>query len=259
MSSNYWFEAEEVSAIKNDYQVVRNLSLKLKDEENVLILGPNGSGKSSIVDLINRNIYPMEKRHSSFKILNRELINIWELRSNINSVNNEIKSRINSHLKVYDLILSGLYGKYCKVKNPNSRDLEITEQLINQMSLSKISMKNFGSLSDGEKQIALIARAIVNNPKILILDEPSINLDIKSKLFLTNKIIELSKKGICILCITHDIDMITENYHRVILLKDREIIADGKPNEIINTNNINKLFDINVKIIKHSNKWSLIK
>ena len=259
MKSNYWFEAEEVSAIKNGYEVVKKLSLKLKYKENVLILGPNGSGKSSIIDLINRNIYPIERENLNFKILNKKLINIWELRRKINTVNNEIKSRINSHLKVHDLIISGLYGKYCYVNNPTSNDLEITKKLIHQMSLYKISMKEYGSLSEGEKQIAIIARAIVNKPKILILDEPSVNLDIKAKLFLIKKIIELTKNGITILCISHDIDMITENYSRVIFLKNREIIADGDPNEIINAKNINKLFDININVIKNSNKWSIIK
>ena len=69
--------------------------------------------KSSLVDLINRNIYPVLSNKSRLKIFNKELINLWELRKRISTVNNEIKSRIHPKLKIFDLIISGLYGKYC--------------------------------------------------------------------------------------------------------------------------------------------------
>jgi len=60
--NNYWLEAKNVTVLKNGYEVVKNLSLKITNKERVIILGPNGSGKSSIIDLINRNIYPLEKK-----------------------------------------------------------------------------------------------------------------------------------------------------------------------------------------------------
>ena len=62
MKNKYWFEAKRITAIKNGFKVINNLSLKIKYKERVLILGPNGSGKSSIIELINRNIYPLEKK-----------------------------------------------------------------------------------------------------------------------------------------------------------------------------------------------------
>ena len=125
------------------------------------------------------------------------------------------------------------------------------------MFLNDIADKEFGYLSDGERQISIIARAIINNPKVLILDEPSVNLDLKSRIFLIEKIKNLSQLGICILCITHDISIITKDYSRIIFLKDREIIRDGKPSELMNSKNINKLFDINIKLIENSNSWDV--
>tara|TARA_Y100001970_G_scaffold50655_2_gene64106 strand:- start:12024 stop:12800 length:777 start_codon:yes stop_codon:yes gene_type:complete len=255
--NKYWIEAKKVTAKKNGFKVIDNLNLKIKSKERVLILGPNGSGKSSIVDLINRNIYPLEKKNSSFKLFNKKLINIWDLRQKISTVNNDVKYRINPNLLVIDVIISGLYGKFCEIKNANRMDLSIAKELIKKMSLSGISNKRFGNLSDGEKQISLIARAIINNPEILILDEPSINLDLRSKIFLINKLQELSKNGINILCITHDIEMISNNYSRIILLKDRKIIADGIPEKIMRSKNINKLFDTRIKVLKHKNNWSI--
>tara|TARA_Y100001978_G_scaffold194088_1_gene200883 strand:+ start:1369 stop:2151 length:783 start_codon:yes stop_codon:yes gene_type:complete len=259
VNNKSWLEAENINAFKKGYKVINNLTLKFNNNERIFILGPNGSGKSSIVDLINRNIYPIICKNSSFKLFNKEFINIWEVRKYISTVNNEIKSRINPHLKVFDILISGLYGTFCKIKNPKREDIYAANKLITQINLRDISDKDFGCLSDGEKQITLIARSIINNPKVLILDEPATNLDLKSKHFLIDKIQYLSKLGISILCITHDISIITNDFNRVILLKDRKIIGDGTPNKLMNSENINNLFEINVKLIKNCNSWDVIR
>ena len=257
MRNNCWLDIKNTTAYKNDYKVIKNLSIKLFDKERIIILGPNGAGKSAIVDLINRNIYPIVKKDSYFKIFNDELIDIWKVRKYISTVNNEIKLRINKHLKVRDVLLSGLYGKFCKINNPKIEDLIKVKELIEKMLLNDIADKKFGYLSDGEKQISIIARAIINNPKVLILDEPSVNIDLKSRIFLIKKIQDLSQLGISILCITHDISIITKDYNRVIFLKDREIIRDGKPSELMTNKNINELFDIDIKLIENSNSWDI--
>ena len=257
MRNNCWLDIKNTTAYKNDYKVIKNLSIKLFDNERIIILGPNGAGKSAIVDLINRNIYPIVKKDSYFRIFNDELIDIWKVRKYISTVNNEIKLRINKHLKVRDILLSGLYGKFCKINNPKIEDLIKVKELIEKMLLNDIADKKFGYLSDGEKQISIIARAIINNPKVLILDEPSVNIDLKSRIFLIKKIQDLSQLGISILCITHDISIITKDYNRVIFLKDREIIRDGKPSELMTNKNINQLFDIDIKLIENSNSWDI--
>ena len=257
MRKECWLDAKNITAYKQDHKVIKKLSIKLYSDERIFILGPNGSGKSSIVDLINRNIYPLVKKNSHFRIFNEELIDLWKVRKYISTVNNEIKFRINKELKVREILLSGLYGRFCQINKPQKKDLIKVDALIQKMFLNDIADKRFGYLSDGEKQISLIARAIINNPKVLILDEPSVNIDLKSKIFLINKIKDLSKLGICILCITHDISIITKEYNRVIFLKDREIIRDGKPHELMSSENINQLFDINITLIENSDSWDV--
>ena len=257
MPKDYWLEAKNISCFKNGYEVVKNLNLKLTYTENVILIGPNGSGKSSILELINRNIYPVIKEDSVFKIFNEELINIWELRKKLSIVNYDIKKRINPKLKVFDLITSGLYGKYCKISYKTERDDSLVENLINKMFLTKISQKYFFNLSEGEKQIVLIARALIKKPEILILDEPITNLDLKSKFYVIDQINELTKLNSKIICITHDLSIITEIYNRIIMLKDRMIIADGTQSETMNNKNINNLFDINIEVIKHKGNWHI--
>ena len=259
MNNTYWFEAKAVDSYKNGYQVIKNLNIKFKLKESIIILGPNGSGKSSIVDLINRNLYPIENKNKILKIFNKELIDIWELREKISTVNNEIKKRINPKMKVFDLIISGLYGCYCKVNNHNKSDEKLVSDLITCMSLQNIAEKEFFSLSDGEKQLAIIARAIIRKPIVLILDEPTTNLDLKSQIFITDEIQKLTKTGISILCITHDINLINKNFNRVIFLKNRLIVQDGNPSQVINSKNINNLFDINIKLKKNENGWDILR
>ena len=257
MVDNYWFEARNINCFKNGFQVIKDLNIQLRYSENVILIGPNGSGKSSLIDLINRNIYPIIDNNVVLKIFNKDIINIWELREEISTVNNDIKERINPKLTVFDLILSGLHGKYCYISNKSEREISIVENHINKMNLNKICKRFFSYLSEGEKNIVLIARALINNPKILILDEPTANLDYKSKFFVIDKINELTNLKTTILCITHDISMITNIFDRIIMLKDRSIIADGSQKEVLKSENINKLYDINIKLFQKQGKWSL--
>jgi len=128
------------------------------------------------------------------------------------------------------------------------------EYIPNFINLSK---KNFSYLSDGEKQISLIARALIKKPEILILDEPIANLDYKSRFFVVDKINELSKINSKILCVTHDISTITQIYDRVIMLKNGKIIADGDQNKVINSKNLNKLYGIQVQVTNNNGLWNI--
>ncbi len=257
MVNKFWFEAKNINCFKGGFRVIKDLNLKIAYSENVILIGPNGSGKSSLIETINRNIYPVIANESKLKMFNKELINIWELRERISTVNNDIKNRINPNLKVFDLILSGLYGRYCYVSNKSEKDLYNVESIIKKMNISNISNKFFSYLSDGEKQISLIARALIKKPDILILDEPIANLDYKSKFFVVDKINDLSKLNTKILCVTHDISTITKIYDRVIMLKDGKIIADGNQNKIINSENLNKLYGIQVEVTKNNGIWNI--
>ena len=257
VNNNFWFEAKNINCFKNGFRVIKDLNLKIGHSENVILIGPNGSGKSTLIELINRNIYPVIANESKLKIFDKELINLWELRKRISTVNNDIKNRINPNLQVFDLILSGLYGRYCYIQNKSVKDSYKVEEIMKKMKISNLSKKNFSYLSDGEKQISLIARALIKKPTILILDEPIANLDYKSKFFVVDKINELTKLNTKILCVTHDISTITETYDRVIMLKDGEIIADGYQSEVLNNENLNKLYGIQVDVIKNNGLWNI--
>ena len=257
MFNKFWFDAKNINCFKNNCRVIKDLNLKISYSENVILIGPNGSGKSSLIEIINRNIYPVIADESKLKIFDKERINLFELRKKISTVNNDIKNRIKPNLQVFDLILSWLYGRYCYIQNKSERDSYKVGKIIKKMNISNLSKKYFSHLSDGEKQISLIARALIKKPDILILDEPIANLDYKSKFFVVDKINELSKLNTKIFCVTHDISTITKIYDRVIMLKDGMIIADGIQNKVINSENLKKLYGVDVEVTRNNGLWNI--
>ena len=150
MCNKFWFDAKNITCYKNVFRVIKDLNLRIAYSENVILIGPNGSGKSSLIDIINRNIYPVVTNESKLKIFDKEHINLWELRNKISTVNNDIKNRINPNLQVFDLILSGLYGRYCYVQKKSERDSYKVEEIMKKMNISNLSNKIFSYLSDGE-------------------------------------------------------------------------------------------------------------
>ena len=91
MINKFWFDAKNINCFKNGFRVIKDLNLKISYSENVILIGPNGSGKSSLIEIINRNLYPVVTYESKLKIFDKEHINLWELRKRISTVNNDIK------------------------------------------------------------------------------------------------------------------------------------------------------------------------
>ena len=141
MVNKFWFEAKNINCFKGGFRVIKDLNLKIANSENVILIGPNGSGKSSIIELINRTIYPVIKNGTIFKIFNEEHINIWDLRKKISVVNHDIRTRVNPKLKVFDLIKSGLYGRYNIISNKSEKDDSLVEKLLNKMLIEHLSQK----------------------------------------------------------------------------------------------------------------------
>jgi len=141
--NNFWFEAKNINCFKNGFRVIKDLNLKIDYSENVILIGPNGSGKSSLIEIINRNLYPVIANKSKLKIFDKELINLWELRKRISTVNNDIKNRISPNLKVFDLILSGLYGRYCLISKKSKKKVISNEPQGRLISWSPWPPANF--------------------------------------------------------------------------------------------------------------------
>ena len=121
--------------------------------------------------------------------------------------------------------------------------------------MDSIAGDYFVKLSDGQKRIALIARALIHKPDILVLDEPLCRLDLKAKSNVLKLIKKIIDNGTTVLQVTHDLQSITSEINRVILMKNRKIVGDGKTADCLTSEKISNLFDLPLLITKSRMSW----
>ena len=252
-----WADFTNIQVFINQKKILENINTSFQYGDNVVILGPNGSGKTTFLKLINRSIYPKVSKDSSFKLFSKENINVWEIRKKIGFLFKEMEERVNKGVKTFDLILSGFTGLYNARKSNllTTTERESIKNIIIELGLSTVVNQEFDSLSDGQKRITLLARALVYKPKIIVLDEPFSNLDIKSSFILNQNLNRLIEHSINILYVTHNLESILPKTNRVILIKEGKIIKEGNPNEIINSKTISDLFKISINVVKQDGYW----
>tara|TARA_Y100001968_G_scaffold110568_1_gene100077 strand:+ start:1485 stop:2288 length:804 start_codon:yes stop_codon:yes gene_type:complete len=255
-----WAILKNLYVYIDDKEILSNINIKLYYGENILILGPNGSGKSTFLKLLNRSIYPIISKNSSLRLFNKENINIWGLRKKIGFLLTEMEQRINSGVSLYDVVISGFSGTFNSrySKSLSEKETLKVEYLVNQWELNNIVNSEFKSLSDGQKRRALLARALVFEPNILVLDEPFCNLDIKSIAILNHNLNRLINKSLNIIYVTHNIESILPKTNRVILIKEGKILKDGNPKELINSKTLSDLYNVSIKVKEQEGYWRMI-
>ena len=252
-----WASLKNINVYIDQNKVLSDININLIYGENILILGPNGSGKSTFLKLLNRSIYPISRKESSLKLFSHENINIWDVRKRIGFLFKEMEQRVNNFVTLYDLIGSGFSGTFnSKYSNLISKQGQSRiNTLINNWELNNIVNEKFQSLSDGQKRRALLARALVFEPDILVMDEPFSNLDIKSNFILKKNLNNLINKSTNIIYVTHDLESILPKTNRIILFNDGKIINDSTPNEILKSKIISDLFKMPINVIKQDGFW----
>ena len=258
-SSNILFEAHRVDLYRDQYQVFENLNLVIKKNESVAIIGANGSGKTTLLKAINREIYPAAKENSWLKIFGKSSWDIWQLKSVLGSVSDDLYHSYSPMTKGVDVILSGFFSSIgvhgllrSKITN---RHLEEAKKVMTLLGLLALANKSLSKMSVGQQRRFLLARALVHNPKTLILDEPTTSLDLPS----TFKYLKLLKKLKCrghnFILVTHNLYEINDDIDRVILLNKGKIIADGAKSKVITEKNLYLTYEIEIGLSIHQGHY----
>ena len=197
MTPDAWFDIEDGEAWLGGQPVLRTLSLRLRLGESTTVLGPNGSGKSSLVKLIDRSLHPIVKPTAHLKLFGSSTVNLWQLRRRLGVVTSELEQRIPARCPAREVVQCGLFGsmRLGRDQEPSSAQQERSNRLLQQLDLQSIAEQRFGMLSDGQKRRLLIARALVHDPEVLVLDEPSRALDLKACHQLLHTLRQLCRNG----------------------------------------------------------------
>ena len=233
-------------------EVLKELSLNIDENKLTGIIGPNGCGKSTLAKNIIRYI---NGKFEYFKIMDidiRQLSHkkIAQLISYIPQ-----KSTIISNISVFDYVL---LGRFPLLKNSwdnySEKDYEIVENNINLLNIKELRNRNVETLSGGELQKALLARALAQEAKILLLDEPTSALDLNNAVEFMKILKNISiKKNISVIIIIHDLNLASLFCDSLIILKDGRFIEKGSPKEVINEENIKSVYNLDCKVCYNEN------
>ena len=233
-------------------EVLKELSLDIDENKLTGIIGPNGCGKSTLAKNIIRYI---NGKFEYFKIMDidiRQLSHkkIAQLISYIPQ-----KSTIISNISVFDYVL---LGRFPLLKNSwdnySEKDYEIVENNINLLNIKELRDRNVETLSGGELQKALLARALAQEAKILLLDEPTSALDLNNAVEFMKILKNISiKKEISVIIIIHDLNLASLFCDSLIILKDGKFIEKGSPKEVINEKNIKSIYNLDCKVCYNEN------
>jgi len=240
-------ELDNVSFKYGNGWVLRDVSFDVAKEEIVGILGPNGCGKTTLLRIIYKALKPQE---GSIRLFGKDSISRKEISKRIGVVPQRDISNI--PFTVSEMIMMGRYQKSKGFSFDSKEDVQIINSIIEQMDISHLAKRYFANLSGGEKQRVLIARALAQEPEILLLDEPTSHLDLRhqQECYSILKGLNLQKK-LTIIVVSHDLNLASEYCRSLILFKEGSLYMQGEPSEVLTNKNIRGVFGIDVLVDKN--------
>ena len=237
-------EFEHVSIMRGRTMALNDVSVKIGVGEHVAILGPNGCGKSTLIKAITRECYPLIREGSSVRILGEERWNVAELRTLLGIVSSDLMMTCTRAVPGRDIVLSGFFSSI-GIWPHQEVTLEMHERAERAMALLEVShlAERFTEeMSSGEARRVLVARALVHDPRALILDEPSVALDLSAQNELRLILRKLAQSGIGIVMVTHHLSDLIPEIERVVLMNRGRIVTDGPKPEILVESRLSALF-----------------
>lgn len=250
---------QNVNVMRGDREALRNVSLRIDDGEHVCILGPNGCGKSTLIKTITRECYPLAQPGSSMTIFGEERWNVLELRTLLGIVSPDLLAACTTDVTGRDVVLSGFFSstRIFPHHKPKPELLERAGAALSRLGVAHLAERPVAQMSSGEAKRALIARALVHDPRALLFDEPSNALDIQAQQRLRETMRGLARDGLGILLVTHHIADIIPEIERIVLMRDGRILADGTKESLLTEERLTSVFGIPVQLARHDGYYHL--
>jgi len=250
---------ENVNVSYNEKIVLKDINLKIKQNEHIAILGANGSGKSTLLKVIQSELHPRRVEGLKKEILGQSRYSIFELKKKIGIISNDLHIYFSNnapYLKGYEVILSGFYASIGIFKHQDFTNKEHQKALdvMEFLKISHLKDKKINTMSTGELRKCIVARALIHDPKAFILDEPTVGLDIKAQIDFIKMLRKLCKKSTIIL-VTHHLEEIFQEINNVALICENTIYKKGLKKDILTNQNLSYTFNSDLKVDVKNNRY----
>ncbi|OGQ13727.1 MAG: hypothetical protein A2026_02495 [Deltaproteobacteria bacterium RBG_19FT_COMBO_46_12] len=239
-------EVHSVSFRYHEDWVLQDVSFRVEKGEFVGVIGPNGSGKTTLLKILYRLLSP-QKGEILFELVPMKKMDRADIAKRIAVVAQE--THLLFPFSVLETVMMGRSPHLGHLMFESEKDLEITKKAMEWTKMLPFSERSMDELSGGERKRVFIARALAQEPEVILLDEPTANLDIHHQMDFLDLILTLNReRGLTIVMASHDMNIASEFCDRLILLQGGGIYKAGTPDEVITQENIEKVYGCEVWI-----------
>jgi iron complex transport system ATP-binding protein len=244
-------KVEGVSFSYGGKETLSDINFEARAGEFIGLIGPNGSGKTTLMRCINGLLRPskgtiyMEGRSTS----GMKIKDIARICANVPADCNEDFS-----LTVQELVFLGRYPHVNSMWWESRQDETVVAEAIKKFRLEGLINRRLNELSSGEKARALLAKAVVQQPKILLADEPSAHLDLRYQLEVMETLWDLSRQGVTVLTASHDMNLTSKFCDRVVMLNAGRTVATGRPVDVITAERIRDVYGVEVSVFREGDE-----
>lgn len=234
----------ETSAILGGKEIVKSVTVDIKEKKFIGIVGPNGSGKSTLL----KCIYRVLKPSGGVIYLDDKELNKFSVKESARKM--AVVSQHNYYnfdFSVQDVVLMGRAPHKKQMERDTAEDYKIVYEALKKVEMEDFSSRSFSTLSGGEQQRIILARALAQQTECLILDEPTNHLDIKYQLQILNIV---KKLDITVISALHDLNIAAMYCDELYVIKNGSIMAHGTPKEILTVSLLKEIYEVDTKIIE---------
>lgn len=227
-------------------EVLKNINMNIKPGAFISIIGPNGSGKSTFLKIISTYLKPQK----GIILLGSEEISKLSRKETSKKISVVPQNTsLEFDFKVKDIVMMGRHPYIDRLRGETVDDIRIVEKAMLYTNIMMLSDRMFNELSGGEKQRVILAQALAQEPKILLLDEPVSHLDLQHQVEILDLIKKMSiSEALTVIAVLHDLNMASVYSDYIVMLKEGSILYEGEPEIVLNHKNIAKVFNIDVYI-----------
>lgn len=239
-------EVQSLSFSYNERPILRDVSFCVRPGEFLSVLGPNGIGKSTLF----RCLLGLLNGYSGSVLIDGRDARTLSPREMARKIAYIPQSAAPAfHYSVYDIVLMGTTGSFSAFSTPGKRERLRAEEALEKMGISHLAGRCFHKISGGERQLALIARALAQSAPILMLDEPTASLDFGNRSRVLSQVKQLSQEGYTVIQTTHDPEQAYLYSDRILALRDGQVLKLGSPQEVLTADVIRALYGVEVNVL----------